>query len=253
MKENNQKRILKIDPYLIPFEKYIEERVKNYKKKKKELIGRHQRIENVANGYKYFGFHRTSCGWVYREWAPAADALYLTGDFNGWDIHACPMVKKEKGVFEVYLDGKDALKVGEKVQTIVKSVGKELRRIPLYATRVVQDPNTYLWCAELDDTLSDYPWTDGDFTPEKPLFIYEAHIGMAQEKGDVGSYSEFIDNVLPRIKRAGYNAIQLMAVMEHPYYGSFGYQVSNFFAASSRYGTSYDLKRLINTAHNMGI
>ena len=253
MTEKRKIKILKIDPCLNPFEKEIEQRVDKYKRKKKELLGYRQKIEDFANGYKYFGFHRTPNGWVYREWAPAADAMYLTGDFNGWDIYAHPMQKKENGIFEAYLEGKDALRVGQKVQAIVVNSGKILRRVPLYATRVVQDSQTYLWCAEIEETLEDYPWTDAGFVPEKTPFIYEAHIGMAQEKGAVGSYSEFIENVLPRIRAAGYNTIQLMAIMEHPYYGSFGYQVSNFFAASSRYGRSDDLKRLINEAHKMGI
>ena len=112
---------------------------------------------------------------------------------------------------------------------------------------------TYLWCAEIEDTLSDFPWSDAKFKREEIPFIYECHVGMAQEKGEVGSYKEFKENVLPRIKELGYNTIQIMAIMEHPYYGSFGYQVSNFFAASSRYGSSDDLKDLINTAHEMGI
>ena len=163
------------------------------------------------------------------------------------------MTRLENGVFELYLEGKTALRKGQKVQAIVIHQGEQLRRIPLYATRVVQDPVTYLWCAEIDDTLDDFKWTDGDFAPKEPLFIYECHIGMAQEEGKIGSYREFRQNVLPRIKKQGYNTIQIMAIMEHPYYASFGYQVSNFFAASSRYGESKELKKLINAAHKMGI
>ena len=246
-------KILEIDPYLIPFENDINLRTELYLKKKKELLGSSKKIKNFANGHNFFGFHRTRTGWVYREWAPAADEMYLTGDFNGWNIEANPMTKLDNGVFEVHLKGKDALKVGQKVQTVVIHSGKILRRIPLYATRVVQDPVTYLWCAEIDDVDSKFPWTDKGFKPEKTPFIYECHIGMAQEKGAVGTYKEFTENILPRIKDLGYNTIQIMAIMEHPYYGSFGYQVSNFFAASSRYGSSRDLKELINTAHNMGI
>lgn len=245
-------RILDIDPYLEPFEKDINLREKLFKEKLAELTEK-GKLTDFANGYKYFGFHRTRTGWVYREWAPAAEKMFLTGDFNGWDIESCPMNKLENGVFEVKLKGKNALRAGQKVQAIVINGGKVLRRIPLYATRVVQDKQTYLWCAEIDDTLEPYSWTDKKFTPEKIPFIYECHIGMAQEKCDVGTYREFIDNILPRIKALGYNTVQIMAVMEHPYYGSFGYQVSNFFAPSSRYGTSSELKELVNTAHAMGI
>ncbi|MBQ7936225.1 MAG: alpha amylase C-terminal domain-containing protein [Clostridia bacterium] len=253
MKKESKYRILDIDPYLRPYENDIHLRMQTFAKKKKELLGSKKSLSDFANGHQFFGFHRTKTGWVYREWAPAADEMYLTGDFNQWNTKACPMKRLENGVFEVSLAGKDALCAGQKVQAIVIHQGQMLRRIPLYATRVVQDPNTYLWCAEIEETMEPYPWTDGDFKPEKTPFIYECHIGMAQEKGAIGSYREFTDHILPRIKELGYNTIQIMAIMEHPYYGSFGYQVSNFFAPSSRYGCSRDLKELIDTAHKMGI
>ncbi|MBR3908849.1 MAG: 1,4-alpha-glucan-branching enzyme, partial [Clostridia bacterium] len=244
--------ILKIDPYLMPYKDDLDLRVKLYKDKRKELFGK-QSIVDFADGYKYFGFHRTENGWVYREWAPAAERMYLTGDFNDWDLQSCPMTRIENGVFEVYLDGKDALKVGQRVQAVIIHNGNLLRRIPTYATRVVQDWVDHSWCAEIEDTFEAYPWTDEGFKPDKTPFIYECHIGMAGEEGKVSTYNEFTDNILPRIKAAGYNTIQIMAIMEHPYYGSFGYQVSNFFAPSSRFGRSYELKRLIDTAHSMGI
>lgn len=245
-------RILKIDPFLEPFESDINLRMENYKKTKKALLKKGQKLKDFASGYEYFGFHKTKEGWTYREWAPAAEEMYLTGDFNEWDTKACPMERLEHGVFEVFLPG-DMLKVGQKVQAIVIHNGQMLRRIPLYATRVVQDPETLLWCAEVEDTFKKFRWKDQEFKPEKTPYIYECHIGMAQEKYGVGSYKEFKEKILPRIRKQGYNTIQIMAVMEHPYYGSFGYQVSNFFAASSRYGTSTELKDLINTAHSMGI
>ncbi len=247
------KKIFKIDPYLLPYEKDIELRTKLFKNKKNELVGKNGNLVDFASGYKYFGFHRLQDGWIYREWAPAADKMFLTGDFNNWDIYSHQMTALENGVFEIHLKGKDALMSGQKVQAIIVNGDRVLRRIPTYATRVVQDTENYSWCAEIEETFQEFPWTDKDFIAEKTPFIYECHIGMAQEKGAVGSYSEFTENVLPRIKKLGYNTIQIMAVMEHPYYGSFGYQVSNFFAASSRYGTSHQLKKLINTAHSMGI
>ncbi len=253
MAERAKNKILEFDPYLAPYEKDINLRTELYLSKKKELCRNVNKFSDFANGYKFFGFHPTESGWVYREWAPAADTMYLTGDFNGWNTESCPMKKLKNGVFEVNLKGKNALRVGQKVQAIVINSGNMLRRIPLYATRVVQDPKTYLWCAEIEDTLGEYPWTDEDFIPPKTPFIYECHIGMAQEEGRIGTYKEFRKNILPRIKKLGYNTIQIMAVMEHPYYGSFGYQVSNFFAPSSRYGLSRELKDLINTAHKMGV
>ena len=246
-------KMLAIDPYLTPYEKDLDLRVQLYLNKRKELLKKAKTLTDFANGHQYFGFHRTDTGWVYREWAQAAEKMYLTGDFNDWNTESHAMTRLKNGVFELHLKGKNALKPGQRVQAIVIHNGEMLRRIPLYATRVVQDPVTYLWCAEIEDTLADFPWTDAGFTPDKTPFIYECHIGMAQEEGKVGSYEEFRKNVLPRIKKLGYNTIQIMAVMEHPYYGSFGYQVSNFFAASSRYGESRELKKLINAAHKMGI
>ena len=135
-------KILEIDPYLAPYEEDLKLRMDLYKHKRKELIGKAGNSVEFANGYQYFGFHRTESGWVYREWAPAAEAMYLTGDFNHWDATGCPMKALEGGVFEVYLDGKDALQEGQKVQAVVIHNGQQLRRIPLYATRVVQDPYT---------------------------------------------------------------------------------------------------------------
>ena len=245
-------KILKNDPSLMPFEKDIALRMDNYNKKKQELLKPGETLADFANGHHYFGFHQTKDGWYYREWAPAAEEMYLTGEFNGWNRRANPMKKLENGVFELFLPGKNALWDGCTVMAVVVHDGQELERIPLYATRVVQDPVTYGWNAVIHIPKK-FSWTDKDFKPKKNLYIYECHIGMAQEEGKVGSYEEFRVNVLPRIKELGYNTIQIMAIMEHPYYASFGYQVTNFFAASSRFGMPEDLKKLVDTAHKMGI
>ncbi len=247
-------KILEIDPYLKSHEKDINLRMTNYYAKRKELVGDKGSLIDFANGYEYFGIHKTDRGYVYREWAPNAEAMYFTGDFNGWDIYKNKMTNIGGGVFEITLEGDNAPKLGENVQAIVCFNGGVHRRVPSYATRVVQDPVTYLWCAQVDDVLYDgFNWTDQNFKPTKVPYIYECHIGMAQEKYGVGSYHEFTQKILPRIKDLGYNTIQIMAIMEHPYYGSFGYQVSNFYAPSSRFGEAKELKELINTAHEMGL
>jgi len=245
-------KLLKYDPNLCPFEKDIDLRMERYESKKKELLAPGQTLLDFANGHEYFGFHRTENGWYYREWAPGADKVYLTGDFNGWERFGCPLERKENGVFEVFLPGIDALKEGQLVMAVVVRGGEVMERIPLYATRVVQDPTTFVWNAQIH-IMEDFPWTDGKFAPKKNLFIYECHIGMAQEEGKVSTYGEFTRYTLPRIRDLGYNAVQIMAIMEHPYYASFGYQVTNFFAASSRFGMPEELKQLIDTAHKMGI
>ena len=245
-------KILEYDKNLEPFEKDFDLRAKNLAGKKKELLKKGQTLAEFANGHEYFGFHKTADGWYYREWAPAADAMYLTGDFNNWQRHTHPMKKLKNGVFELFLPGVDTLQSGMCVLAIVVKDGQEMERIPLYATRVVQDPKTISWTAQIHE-MQPFHWTDKGFKPKKSLYIYECHIGMAQEEGKVGTYREFTQNILPRIADLGYNTIQIMAIMEHPYYASFGYQVTNFFAASSRFGTPEDLKELINTAHQMGI
>ena len=252
-------KILQYDKGLLPYERDIALRMALYRKKISQLAGTEEsdlslqemekKLSDFANGHRYFGFHKTETGWFYREWAPGAEAVSLTGDFCNWEKY--PLKKLENGVFELFLPGKDCLKDGMRVQTLVVSNGRELERIPLYARRVVQNPD-HSWNAVIYDA-EPFPWTDEGFKPKKKLFIYECHIGMAQEEGRVGTYREFTENVLPRVKRLGYNAIQLMAVMEHPYYASFGYQVTNFFAPSSRFGRPEDLQALINTAHKMGI
>ncbi len=246
-------KILNIDKNLAPYKADFQLRMDNYNRKKAELLPSGGTLSDFANGYQYFGIHRTPTGWVYREWAPGAETMYLTGDFCGWDRHAHPMKKLSGGVFELELKGEDALQQGQKVMTIVVHNGRELDRIPTYANYVLQDPVTHEWNAAIHCPKEDFPWSDGKFKPAKTLYIYECHIGMAQEEGKVGSYEEFRVNILPRVKMLGYNTIQIMAIMEHPYYASFGYQVTNLFAASSRFGNPEDLKRLINTAHEMGI
>ena len=246
-------KIFQYDKALTPYEKDFDLRQERYQNKCKALLPEGGSLQDFANGHEYFGFHKTTSGWFYREWAPAAEKMYLTGDFCDWQRHAYPMTQLENGVFELFLPGTDTLKDGMRVMALVVNNGQELERIPLYANRVVQDPENYGWNAVIYDPQQPFPWTDGNFQPKKDLFIYECHIGMAQEEGKVGSYREFRTNILPRIQALGYNTIQIMAIMEHPYYASFGYQVTNFFAASSRYGRPEELKELIDTAHSMGI
>ena len=248
-------RILELNPQLKAFEGDIELRMQLYKNTKNRLLPDGGTLNDFANAYDYFGIHHIENGWVYREWAPSAKQLYLTGEFNKWDKTSHPLTDMGKGIWQITLPGDDTLWDGCKVKTVVDADGKGnlTEHIPLYARRVVQDPETIVWCGEVVDDRKIFNWTDRDFKAENDLYIYEAHVGMAQEEGKVGSYREFADYTLPRIKKAGYNTIQLMAIMEHPYYGSFGYQVSSFYAASSWFGKPEDLKYLVNKAHEMGI
>ena len=246
-------RLLELNPQLAPFAGDIDLRMFLYRATKGRILGEGQTLNDFANAHNYYGFHRTETGWVYREWAPSAYQLYLTGDFNGWNQTSHPLYRTDNGNWELYLEGHDALWEGCKVKTVVDANMTRTEHIPLYARRVVQDPKTITFTAEIVDPGKTFDWTDDGFEGEEKLYIYEAHVGMAQEECKVGSYREFADITLPHIKKAGYNTIQLMAIMEHPYYGSFGYQVSNFFAASSWFGKPEDLKYLVNKAHSMGI
>lgn len=245
-------RIIEKDPWLKPYEADINLRMDHYKAKRKQILGKKRKLSDFANAHNYFGFHKTRKGWIYREWAPAADQLYLTGDFNNWHWTDTPLKRIDNGCWEIELKG-DILHAGSKVMTIVDNHGNLTQHIPAYALRVTQDWQTQSWCAEIVDDTEKYPWTDKKFKCDEPLLIYEAHVGMSSEEHKIATYREFADSVLPHVKDLGYNTIQLMAVMEHPYYGSFGYQVSSFYAASSRFGYPDDLKYLVNKAHEMGI
>ncbi len=246
-------RILELNPQLAPFAGDIDLRMFLYRATRDRILKEGQSLNDFANAYEFFGFHHVDGGWYYREWAPSAYQLYLEGDFNNWNQTSHPLTPIGDGNWEIFLPGDDALWDGCKVKTVVDANMTRTEHIPLYARRAVQDKKTRLFCAEVVDDRKTFQWTDQSFKGEDSLFIYEAHVGMAQEEGKVGSYREFADLILPRIKKAGYNTVQLMAIMEHPYYGSFGYQVSNFYAASSWFGKPEDLKYLINTAHSMGI
>ena len=247
-------KILSIDPYLKPFEKDIDLRMQRYADTRKALLGDGADITDLANGHMYFGFHRTETGWVYREWAPSADAMHLVGDFNSWNTKSHPMKPLKGGVWEIHLNGRDALRHGQYIGVMVTNGGHQYQRVPTYIRWAGQNPATFQLTGRVYASAP-YRWQNEGFLRRKmnPLFIYEAHVGMAQDKEGIGTYREFADNVLPRIKKQGYNAVQIMAIAEHPYYGSFGYQVSNFFAAAHWFGEPDDLKYLVDTAHGMGI
>ena len=246
--------ILKNDPWLEPFSAAIEGRHQDAVNKEKELTAQDGTLKAFANAYNYFGLHRTDSGWVFREWAPNATSITLIGDFSKWkELRKYALKPIGNGVWEIKLPEK-ALQNGQLYKMIVCWEGGCGERIPAYANRVVQDEESKIFSAQVWCPEKPYKWKVRKFVPDtKPLLIYECHIGMAQDKEGVGSYTEFKDNILPRIKADGYNAIQIMAIQEHPYYGSFGYHVSNFFAPSSRFGTPEELKSLIDAAHSMGI
>ena len=247
--------IIKDDPWLEPYAQAIEGRHQDAVNKIAELTGGQCPLCDFANAHHYYGLHRTEDrGWVLREWAPNATDIYVIGQFNDWRECAPYRMKRlNDGNWELVLPER-AMKHGDLFKLRVHWQGGEGERIPAYATRVVQDDVTKIFSAQVWAPERPYEFKVKDFVPNvAPLLIYECHIGMGQDKEAVGSYDEFRRNVLPRVVAGGYNAIQIMAIQEHPYYGSFGYHVSSFYAASSRFGTPDELKQLIDDAHAAGV
>lgn len=247
--------LIKNDPWLEPYTETIYNRYHHTRLKEKQLTRNGKMsLSDFASGHLYFGMHRTPKGWVFREWAPNATAIYLIGSFNDWKENRKYALKRVKGDnWELELP-KDALKHGDLYKMKVHWEGGEGERIPAWANRVVQDEDTKIFSAQIWEPEKPYKFKKRVFKPNtNPLLIYECHIGMGQEEEKVGTYNEFREKVLPRIAEDGYNCIQIMAIQEHPYYGSFGYHVSSFFAPSSRFGTPDDLKALIDDAHGRGI
>ena len=249
------KNLVKQDPYLEPYTPVIRRRLHKVAKVAAGLKPEELKLTDFASGHTYYGLHLQADEWVLREWAPNASAVVLIGEMTDWeerDNFALTRINAN-GDWEIRLPI-DALSHGQKYRLRVHWPGGQGDRLPAYARRVVQDPHTLIFNAHVWQPSKPYEWHNRSVVPatEAP-FIYEVHIGMAQDAEQIGTYQEFTQHVLPRIKEAGYNTIQLMALQEHPYYASFGYQVSSFFAASSRFGTPEELKELIDTAHENGL
>ena len=252
-------KIVKDDPWLEPVEGELEYRRKLYLDALKEIEEASESIADYADGYLYFGFQRDeeAHGWWFREWLPGAWEVFLFGDFNGWERRSLPLARGADGVWSIFLYDGDwgrGLKHGSLYKILVHGENGWHERIPAYARRVVQDDATKNFTAQFWNP-EPFDWTGDcfDIGNLPTLYIYESHVGMAVEQERVGSYAEFARDVLPRIKRAGYNTVQLMGVAEHPYYGSFGYHVSSFFAPSSRFGMPEELKALIRSAHALDL
>ncbi|RDC64783.1 alpha amylase C-terminal domain-containing protein [Adhaeribacter pallidiroseus] len=256
----NTPQLVKDDGWLSPFAPDIIERQNQFNLTLEQIQQQYGSLRHFANQHQYLGinYDAKNEGWWYREWAPAARQLFLIGDFNDWNRQSHSLQKNAQGIWEIFLpDQEYASRFGHqtKVKVHVDAANGRLDRIPPYIRRAVQDPVSYDFAGQVWLPEEPFIWTDEAFavsTITEPV-IYECHVGMAQEKEGVGTYREFADEILPRIARGGYNCLQLMAVMEHPYYGSFGYHVSNFFSPTSRFGSPEDLKYLVNEAHQLGM
>ena len=252
--------IVEQDDWLKPVEGAMTERYAHFCRRLSGIERTAGSLVDYANGYLYFGFQYDPVrrGWWFREWLPGAIDVYLFGDFNGWQRTELPLRRGAGGVWSIFLPDESfagRLVHGSRVKILVHGRNGWLERIPAYIRRVVQDEQSKDFSGQLWAPAEPFDWNGDrfDISSLGSLYIYECHVGMSQEKEEVGTYAEFAGTVLPRIKEDGYNVVQLMAVAEHPYYGSFGYHVSNFFAPSSRFGTPEDLKALIKRAHELGL
>ena len=252
--------IVERDEWLHPVEEQMNRRVERYTQKLAAIERSSGSLVDYANGYRYFGWQWDDAldGWWLREWLPGAHDVYVFGDFNNWQRTEIRMHKDAAGVWSAFFPAamyRDRLRHGSLYKIHVHGDNGWMDRIPAYATRVVQDEATKNYTAQFWNPAQPFDWRGDAFDASAvgSLLIYEAHVGMAQEKEGVGTYREFTEKILPTIKKEGYNAVQLMAIAEHPYYGSFGYHVSSFFAPTSRCGTPEELKELIRRAHELGL
>jgi len=244
-------QLSKADPWLAPYHDQLQQRITHTAAYASKLTS--GSIEDFALGHLYFGLHSTENGWVYRDWAPAASKIYLVGAFSQWqDDENYALRRGDNGEWTLEL-AHAALQHGDRYKLHMYWDGGDDYRVPAWANYVVQDPDTNVFDAVVWNPKTPYEWHDDAPLPDEPPLIYEAHIGMSSEKEAVNTYADFTQTIIPRIKTAGYNTIQLMAIAEHPYYGSFGYHVSSFFASSSRFGTPDDLRLLVDTAHQAGL
>ena len=258
--------LIAADPYLESHKSSIEYRISSFQATEKRIAS-DGNLSAFAAAHLYYGLHRKGKKTVIREWAPNAGEIYLIGDFSEWMAQQDFRFSRvnDSGDWEIIVDS-SLLPHETLYKYFIKWPGGMGDRISPYARRVVQDPDTHIFSAQVWEPYNKYRWKNpsvkskksslsGDlkYHEENPLIIYEAHIGMGTEKYEVGSFSNFEINVLPRIIKNGYTAVQFMALMEHPYYGSFGYQVSNFFALSSRFGTPEEFKSLVDACHKNGI
>lgn len=258
MSDKEEIQLVIDDPWLEPYKPDIKQRLSFFEQRRADIETSHGSLYDFAGAYNYLGFNydAEARGWWYREWAPAADGLALIGDYNNWNPEVHPLKKTEGGIWEVFVadDDEFALSDSSLVKVKVQNGLNDRDRLPAYIQYAVQDSESFDFCGQVMHRSS-FSWTDQNFdlTQIGAPIIYECHVGMALEKEGVGTFREFADEVLPRIARQGYNCIQMMAIQEHPYYGSFGYHVSNFFAPSSRFGQPDDLRYLINKAHDLGL
>ena len=247
------------DPSLKNYEWNIKHRVEHFKRQLETIEKNEKSLIDFANSYKHMGLIlQENNDIIYKEYAPGARGIAIFGEFNNWNRDQYWLTRDQFGFWSITLpnvDGEPMIKHNTKVKvSVVLANGNKEDRNPIWSRYLIQNKQTFLFDTVFWNPPQKYEWKSETHRPKpKSLRIYECHVGMSSNDCKVSTYREFADNVIPRIKKTGYTAIQLMAIMEHVDYASFGYHVSNFFAIASRCGTPEDLKYMIDVAHQNGL
>ncbi len=210
-----------------------------------------------SQAYSFMGCHKTKDGYVFRVWAPNAERIFLVGSFNNWDTSACPMHSIGYGVWEAQVN--NAQVFDEYKYYITKKNGNAVYKSDPYAFHACTRPENASKVYDLDG----FKWTDSAYYSKKakkdvtkePMNIYEVHLGswMQYEDGNFLSYTDVADKLVKYVKSMNSTHVELLPVSEYPYDPSWGYQVTGYYAPTSRYGTPKDFMKLVDKFHAEGI
>ena len=215
----------------------------------------------VSDAYRFLGCHAQNRdgvdGFVFRTWAPQAQSVRVTGDFNFWNEEDLPMQPVGCGVWEAF---SRFAQPGQRYKLCIKTKdGRTVYKTDPYGNRCGVLPDT----ASIIEAEDGFVWHDGLYRARRrkekilnrPVNIYEVHAGSwkRHEDGSVLSFRELAQQLVPYVKDMGYTHIELMPVMEYPYDPSWGYQITCYYAPTHRYGAPEDLKYFIDEAHRAGI
>ena len=210
-----------------------------------------------TDAYTYFGCHKDGNGLIFRVWAPNAQSISVVGDFNGWNDTANPMNRIDGGIFECRTDMLDRFENYK--YSIVNRNGQKVLKSDPYAYHCETRPGTASKVYDIDG----YTWHDEKWIKSRenkviyncPVNIYEMHAGSWRryEDGNTFDYVKLADELVPYVKNMGYNYIELMPMSEYPYDGSWGYQVTGYFAPTSRYGEPTGFMEFVDKCHQAGI
>lgn len=263
MSDNSEliKGVIDLDPWLKPFSQQLIKRQLQFREWDEKLEKSEGSLLKFADAYHRYGLNPTNHGnggAEIIEYIPDVDEVSLVGEFNNWDKTSHKLQKlNDFGLWGLKIDGKDTIPHDSPYKIAMKlgKTGEWIYRLDPWVKRATYNKSNNLYEGRFWNPPPNEVYHLKNKRPKQTqgIKVYEAHVGISTPEPKIGTYKNFTTNILPKIKELGYNTIQLMAVMEHAYYASFGYQITSFFAISSRYGTPEELKELIDTAHGYGI